>query len=153
MFAVMVPSMMSTFEKMQRFAIEHPDQSTVNQGPGSYSISIEGSHPELMPDFGALFGGMAMVITAMVVLLAAAVARRLHDSGRSGVWGLMPLPFLAFGFIAMPAIFNSQEPEMNLFFGLFFNNFIYLVTLTVLVVFLASAGKDSENRFGPVAID
>jgi uncharacterized membrane protein YhaH (DUF805 family) len=149
MMAVMVPIMASTFSRMRQFAIEHPDQATITRGPASYSISIEGNHPELVPDFGGLIGGIAIATAIAVILLAAAVARRLHDRGRSGFWGLMPLPFLASGFLLMPRLFKAAEPDFSLFGYLFLNNLIYLAALGTLVVLLAGAGEPRDNRYGP----
>ena len=39
MMAVMLPEMSASMERMQKFATEHPDMATVQQGPGSYSIT------------------------------------------------------------------------------------------------------------------
>lgn len=148
MMAVMVPMMTSTFARMQAFAEAHPDQATVHQGPGSYSITIEGHHPELMPDFGAFTGAFAVIVAVFIVLLAAAVVRRLHDRGKSGAWGLLPLPFLAAGFILMPRLFSSAEPDMGLFGYLFLNNMIYLGLLVFLIIRLAKPGDRESNRYG-----
>ena len=149
MVVVMVPLMAQTFTKMQQFAIAHPDQATVVSGPGSYSITIEGNHPELMPNIDGLIGGVSGICLLVICLLAAAVVRRLHDRGKSGVWGLLPVPFLAFGFTMMPKMFHQSPPEMNLFFMLFFNNLIYLAALATLVVLLAGESAMNENKYGP----
>jgi len=151
MMAVMLPEMSASMERMQKFAAEHPDMATVQQGPGGYSISIQGHHPELMPDMGNMMGLMAVVFVTAIALLAAAVARRLHDRGKSGAWGLMPLPFIAFASIMMPKVFAQNPPDMSLFFAIFINNFIYIGTLIFLVVLLAGAGTQGENRYGPGA--
>src|SRR3954471_10700633 len=131
MVLLMGPAMADSMARMQRFAAEHPDQATVESGPGHYSITIHGNHPELMPDMSPLFSGFAVMIVATVALLAAAAARRLHDRDRRGAWGLMPLPFLAFATIMMPRVFASFGSEgaedIGLFFALFFNNLLYLV--------------------------
>jgi uncharacterized membrane protein YhaH (DUF805 family) len=93
------------------------------------------------------------MVLACVGLLAAAVSRRLHDSGRRAYWGLMPLPFLLFGLTAFPAMMTqmtaSGEPDLSLFFLLFFNNLLYMVALVSLIVFLALRGTTGPNRFGP----
>jgi len=149
--AVMLPEMSASLERMQKFATEHPEMATVQKGPGSYSISIQGYHPELMPDMGNMMGLMAVVFVAAIALLAAAVVRRLHDRGKSGAWGLMPLPFIAFASIMMSKVIAQNPPDMGLFFAIFINNFIYIGTLIFLVVLLAGAGTQGENRYGPVA--
>jgi uncharacterized membrane protein YhaH (DUF805 family) len=147
--AAFLPEFMRTMGRMQRFAAEHPDQATVTQGPGHYSISIEGHHPELMPDMARLAVLIGVVAVIVVLLLAAAVARRLHDRGKSGLWGLMPVPFLAFAGIQMPRVFANPEAHMGLFFLLFFNNLIYIGTLIALVVMLARVSDAGDNRYGP----
>jgi uncharacterized membrane protein YhaH (DUF805 family) len=152
MFALMVPGIMESFGRMQRFAAAHPDQATVDSGPGHYSITIHGSHPELMPDMSSLSSGVGLIALIVAALLAAAVARRLHDRRMRGVWGLLPLPFLGFGLIMMPRFFESvrtgHPPDMQLFMAIFFNNFIYILMLATLVVLLVGEGTRGPNRFG-----
>ena len=138
---------------MQAFAAAHPDQATVEQGPGHYSVQIHGYHPELMPDFSGFVMVEAVSVIALVALLAAAVARRLHDSGRSGWWGALPLPFLAFGLAAFLLLFSRSgpghaQPNFALFGLLFVNNLVYLGTLVALIVMLALPTQPQPNRYG-----
>lgn len=153
MGAVMLPEMSSSMERMQRFAEENPDQATVERGPGSYSITIDGYHPELMPDFSRLMSQIVVGFVAIIFLLAAAVARRLHDRGKSGAWGLAPIPFIVFASVATPILFNQfsegGSPDLGLFFALFFNNVLYLVSLVYLIALLCGASAKGENRYGP----
>jgi uncharacterized membrane protein YhaH (DUF805 family) len=142
------------FAGMQAFAAEHPEAATVHASPGSYSISIDASHPDAPElNLGPFFATLASMVLACVGLLAAAVSRRLHDSGRRAYWGLMPLPFLLFGLTAFPAMITqvtaSGEPDLGLFFLLFFNNLLYLVALAGLIVLLVLRGTTGPNRFGP----
>ena len=154
-FATMAPIMSGTFARMQRFAAEHPDQATVTQGPGSYSIQIHGNHPELMPDVTPFITAMQIGGAVAVLLLAAAVTRRLHDRGRRGWWGLPPVLFLAGGLVLFPRLFKSTlsgevTPDTMAMFGLMMaNNLLYLASLALLVVLLAGVGQPGENRFGP----
>jgi uncharacterized membrane protein YhaH (DUF805 family) len=148
MMGVIMPMILSTFGRMQQFAAEHPDQATVSQGPGHYSVQIEGHHPELMPDMGAMMGGMTVLVAIVVLLLAAAVTRRLHDTGKRGWWGLMPVPFLLHGFYGMATIFNAAEPDLSGFFLLFANNMIYLVTLGILAFMLIGKSQQGPNAWG-----
>ncbi|WP_395395268.1 DUF805 domain-containing protein [Novosphingobium sp. BL-8A] len=148
-FAVMLPRVFDTVTRMQQFVREHPDQATVTSGPGHYEIAIQGNHPELMPDIGGLAATMEGLMAVTIVLLAAAVARRLHDTGRAGTWGLLPLPFLFFSFAQMPKLFTAAEPDMSLFGLLFVSNLCYLGALGVLVLLLARSGTAGENRYGP----
>jgi uncharacterized membrane protein YhaH (DUF805 family) len=145
-----VPLMFATMRSMQEYAEAHPENVTVTQGPGHYSMQVHGG--DFAPDFGPMFWMMGLVFLAAVVLYAAAVVRRLHDTGRSGWWGLMPLPFIAFSMIAMPQIFASagtgSEPDLSLFFAVFFSNMLYIVTLIILVVLLAIKSTEGPNRFG-----
>lgn len=152
MAAVMMPEMNASFARMQRFAAEHPELATVTQGPGSYSISIRGNHPELMPDIGLMMTMMGVVFAVVVALLAAAVARRLHDRGKNAAWGLMPIPFIVFAGILMPQLFadfSEGTPNLGLFFALFVNNFLYLASLVYLIILLAGDSTKGENRYGP----
>lgn len=153
MGAIMFPEMSASMERMRRFAEEHPDQATVERGPGSYSITIHGHHPELMPDFSRMMSLIVVGFVAIIFLLAAAVVRRLHDRGKSGAWGLMPIPFIVFASVAMPTLFNQFSqggtPDLGLFFALFFNNMLYLASLVYLIVLLCGASTRGENRYGP----
>ncbi|MEQ1491130.1 MAG: DUF805 domain-containing protein, partial [Terricaulis sp.] len=137
--AVMFPEILASMERMQRFAVEHPELATVERGPASYSIRIEGYHPELMPDIGRVSISLGAVIAVSVFLLAGAVVRRLHDRGKSGLWALAPVSFLLIGLSAFPILFTQDPPNMGLFFALFLNNALYLGTLIYLVVLLSGA--------------
>ncbi len=153
-FAVILPIMFDMFQGIERFAEAHPDQVTRTYGPGNYSVQVHGYHPELIPDFSAMFMGLGAMLLVNILLLAAAIVRRLHDCNRTGTWAILPLPFLATGFVMMPRMFagissSRGEPDISQFFMLFFNNLIYLATLGVLIVLCAQPGTSGENRFGP----
>lgn len=145
-----VPSMFASMRSMQAYAEAHPENVTVTQGPGHYSMEVHGGG--FAPDFGPMFWMMALVFVAAVLLYAAAVVRRLHDTGRSGWWGLLPLPFIAFSMIAMPQVFASggggSGPDLRLFFAVFLSNMFYIVALVILVVLVAIRSTDGPNRFG-----
>lgn len=146
-----VPVMFDAMARMQRFAAQHPELTTVEQGPGSYSIRIEGRHPELMPDMHGAMTGIAMVAAIFVLLIAAAVVRRLHDRGSSGLWALPPLAFLAIGLVATPRMMASAGtgvPDPSLFLLLFASNILYLASLGWLVILLARDGTPGPNRHG-----
>lgn len=153
--AVMLPEISASMTRMEKFAIEHPDISTIERGPGSYSITIQGYHPELMPDVAHALLLMTPVLFLMIVLLAGAIARRLHDRGKSAFWGLAPIPFLLFAGFAMPRLFALDLADvaaiLPLFFAVFFNNILYLAALAYLIVLLAGDSVKGENRFGPAA--
>jgi len=149
---IVIPIFFGAFARMQAFATAHPDQATVTATPGSYSIQIHGHHPELMPDFSAFFGGVGLTFAIAVGLLAAAVARRLHDAGRSGLWGLPPVLFVIVALVLFPRLFagfdSSEGPDLGLFFLLFANNALYLGSLGLLVILLAGRSTPRPNRFG-----
>jgi uncharacterized membrane protein YhaH (DUF805 family) len=146
--AVMLPGMGKSMQRMQEFARTHPDQATVTSGPGQYSISIEGNHPEFMPDFGTLLQGIDVIFVIAVALLAAAVTRRLHDRGLRGWWGLLPLPFVVYSLTAMPRFLADPAGDIDSFFLIFASNFLYLASLGILALLLSGKTRPA-NRFGP----
>lgn len=141
------------FAETQTFVAAHPDAATVQTGPGSYSIQIDASHPAApQPDLGGFLAVMATGVLLMVALLAAAVARRLHDTGRTALWGLAPVVFLVLGLCGVPVLMRdfttSETPNIGLFGLLFLNNMAYLAALGILIVLLAAPGQPWPNRFG-----
>lgn len=144
---IFVPMMMRSMQAMQSYAAEHPDQATITSGPGNYAISVEGYHPEFF-DAGSMALYLAVTFGLAILLYAAAVVRRLHDRGKSGLWGLMPLPFIIYSSIMMPRVFASAgEPDVGLFFSIFFSNMLYIVTLIWLIVLLAGPSGPAPNRY------
>lgn len=145
--------MAGMFARMQAFAKAHPDQVTVEQGPGHYSMQIHGSHPELMPDFKAFLAIVALLALVIILLIAAAAARRLHDSNVTGWVGLVPVVFLCSGLWLMGDLFGAiqagQEPDLSRFFLTFGNNMIYIFSLVGLAYLLARKGTPGDNRYGP----
>ena len=131
-------------------------------------------HPELvmqmmmpmmrnMMTFGAVLG------IVWVVMIAAAVTRRLHDSDRSGWWAapvlalhvLMPLVYATVFpqfFAAMGSVRDGMTPEqvnaamlpaMQPILWLSLVGMIGFVIMVVLIVFLCQPGTKGPNRFGP----
>lgn len=147
---IFVPMMSNSMQAMQEYAAQHPDQVTTSSGPGHYSISVQGNHPEFMPA-GSMALYLAVTFGLALLLFAAAVVRRLHDRGKSGLWGLMPLPFILYSSIQMPRMFatvgTGSEPDMTVFFSIFFSNLLYIVTLIWLIVLLAGASDPAPNRY------
>ena len=152
MGAVMLWVMSSFWAEAMQVAQAHPEVVTVESGPGYYSKSVDVSGYGVMPDFTAFFTVMAISVVAYIGLLAAAVSRRFHDLGKSALWGLMPVPFLLFGVVFFPIMMNDMmqatEPNLGLFFLLFFNNMAYIVGLISLIVMLCLKGTSGPNRFG-----
>ncbi len=152
--AIFIPIFVSAFMSMQQFAAENPDQVTIQQGPGHYSMQIEGSHPELMPDFSAVFAGTAILSILSILLLGAAVARRLHDTNRTGAWGAVPAVLLLISAGTMSSIFGNLAasagtgPDTGLFLTMFLSNLFYMVSLLALIILLCMDGTKGENRYG-----
>lgn len=149
----MTVAMSGFFAEMQQFAAAHPEATTVQSSPGSYSISIDAGHPEApMPDLRDFFVTLGLSVLSAIALLAAAVSRRLHDSGRSALWGLLPVPFVLFGIGLFPVLMNSMmtgaEPDLGLFLLLFGNNMLYLAALGTLVILLSLSTAPGVKRHG-----
>ncbi|MBO9547782.1 DUF805 domain-containing protein [Caulobacter sp.] len=116
------------------------------------SLLIPTTVEQDFPDLSGLILLMGVEIVAVVALLAAAVARRLHDTGRRAWWGLAPLPFLAFGFGGFYILVRNFETPFPgseiLLFAIFFNNLLYLAVLLALVVLLSQPSQAMVNRYG-----
>ncbi len=146
---IFVPMFSRSLHAMQQFAAQHPDQATVSSGPGQYSISIKGNHPEFVaPRSMALF--LVVSFGLAILLYAAAVVRRLHDRGKSGLWGLMPLPFIIYSSVQMPKMFASVgtgvQPDLTVFFSVFLSNLFYIIALIWLIVLLAGPSDPAPNH-------
>lgn len=150
----MLPAISRSMARMRSYAVQDPANVTETIGPGSYSIQVRGNHPDLMPDFAAFMPALAAIAAIFILLIAAAAARRLHDSNLRGWWGLLPLPFLTFAMVMMPRVFaefgSASEPGLDIFFLLFANNVLYLASLAVVALLLIRPGTRGDNRFGPV---
>ncbi len=86
------------------------------------------------------------------MLLAAAVTRQLHDTGRTGAWGLAPLPFGAFGIWMQPQVFarlGSAPLNFELLFAVYVGNVLYLAAIGLVLYRLFGEPTPSDNRFGP----
>lgn len=143
------------FTEAAEFAAAHPEHATVTSGPGHYSVSIDADAPGApgLPDLTPFFGAIGLGLIVAVALLAAAVSRRLHDTGRTALWGLAPLPFLAGALILMPLIIGEMTgrqaaPNLGLFLLLFLNNILYLASLLGLIILLCLQTKPGPNRYG-----
>jgi len=100
---------------------------------------------------GQIFQDHAFVVLAVVALLAAAIARRLHDSGLSSFWGLPPLPFLIYSSAAMVRLgsqFQSGAPDDLLLLSILISNALYLAVVILLIVLLVRRSTPGPNRFG-----
>lgn len=86
-----------------------------------------------------------------VLLLAAAVVRRLHDRDRTGLWGLLPLPFMIVGMAnqdAAVAIATARRALSRIEMLMFMTTPLFWLSVIALIVILAGEGTKGPNRFG-----
>ena len=85
-----------------------------------------------------------VVAVVAVILLAAAVTRRLHDRGHSGSWALVPLALACSGvvIVLILAVTFDDDTGPGLFLVGFANNLVYFATMIVLTVQLALPSVD-----------
>lgn len=111
----------------------------------------------MMADLVPLGTGLLVI---SVLLLGAAVARRLHDKGIPGWVGAIPLSFLAFELTMTPVAmsqfrtqFQTGEPSVSfdssLWLTLTLANLCYTISLVVIIVLLALRSEPMDNRYGP----
>ena len=120
-----------------------------SEGRGAPPVPFD---PAFMPDMSSLVVPHSIVLTLTVLALFSAVARRLHDRDRTGLWGLLPLPFAALGVALIPYAFSGIReagPPPPVFFALMLNNLVYMAALIGLIVLLVGKGSEGPNRFGP----
>ncbi|GAA0390759.1 hypothetical protein GCM10009093_16720 [Brevundimonas terrae] len=109
----------------------------------------------------AFIGTMVAGVLLLVCLLAAAVSRRLHDRGLSGLWALIPVGLLVavmsgfmllFQLLIQDAPMGDSSTDMSFEFGMLgvmLGNLLYMASLATLIVFLCLKGKAGPNRYGP----
>ncbi len=109
----------------------------------------------------AFIGTMVVGAVTLAGLLAAAVSRRLHDRGLSGLWALIPLGLLVTIMTGFGLLFQSVWQEVPMddssidmrfvsgFLGVMVGNLLYMASLVTLIVFLCLKGKAGPNRYGP----
>lgn len=150
--SVMSMEMSRTFGEVQRYADANPGKVTITTSSTSYSVKIKDGAPGVGPDFGYLMKWISAIAVVSVALLAAAAVRRLHDSDRTGLWVLLPLPFLFSAFWLMSLVFNdfnsTDERQMGLFALGFANNLVYMAALGFVSFLLLRSGTAGANRFG-----
>lgn len=128
------------------FQIYHASQRGGNEAGQAFA--------ETFARMEALWLPYAISEAVAVLLLAAAVTRRLHDRGWSGAWALIPLPFLVLAIVGMPGAFDRAMTGVNdpgdpqgLVFLAGPLAFLMLIGLGVL---LALKGTPGPNRYGEV---
>jgi len=147
-YLALVPELMGSVQRVMQIVEEPPGRELTPEELDAMIIAA-------MPNF-ELFMWVSMAVNVVaVLLLAAAVTRRLHDRDRTGLWGLLPLPSFALGFALAPraldfALRPADDPEaMSQFMLQMLNSMLSWGLLIVLIVLLAGQGSDGANRFGP----
>lgn len=146
---VLLPTVLGAMQAMQAFAAQHPDQVTTVRSSGQVSVSVHGEQPAFI-SAGSIVLYLVVTFGSAILLYAAAVVRRLRDAGRSGAWGLLPMPFILYSSVQMPRVFGmigaGVQPDRTLFFSIFVSNLFYLLSLLGLIVLLA--GRSSPESSG-----
>jgi uncharacterized membrane protein YhaH (DUF805 family) len=146
-----LPIMASAIEATSQPVTAGPADLHVFGAPGDLSMPTPGrsAGPDL--PVGLLAAYLAVTLGLAVLLYAAAVVRRLHDSGRSGLWGLMPLPFLAFTAVQTVRMFDSVsrggQLDPALLLSAAAGNILYWAALLALIALLAGASDPGPNRY------
>lgn len=148
---VFIPVLVDMFMRMQRYFVEHPEGLPTGGDPYDPTAPLK-FPPELMPDFSVILVPMTVVGVLVMLLVAAAVVRRLHDRDRSGWWALLPIPSMIAGQLMAPQatemMFGGTPPDPSVMLPVLLNNLVYWITLIALIVMLAKAGTEGANRYG-----
>jgi uncharacterized membrane protein YhaH (DUF805 family) len=117
--------------------------------PQSIPAQAGFAEPVFPVDFFTAY--LAVTVGLAVLLYAAAVFRRLHDCGKSGAWGLMPLPFLAYtsvqSVLLVDSLSRGGQPNPTLFLTIAASNILFWAALLALVVLLAGASDPEPNAY------
>jgi uncharacterized membrane protein YhaH (DUF805 family) len=143
-----VPVMADMFVRLQRYLVEHPEGLPIDTGV--YPARMP---PELVPDLSAMTIPLAILNLLFVLLLAAALVRRLHDRDKSGWWALMPVPFMIFGQVqgreATTMMMGAIPADPALILPMALNSLFYWIAVIALVIMLIQQGTHGPNRYGP----
>lgn len=120
-------------------------------------MQMEAFQKQMSKFLSGIWGMTAVFVLANIALLAAAVARRLHDRGHSGWWAaivpvLLMLGGTIFSYLFMSAPMSGDGPTATFlltFLAVFALMALYNISLIVLIVFLCLKGKTGPNRYGP----
>jgi uncharacterized membrane protein YhaH (DUF805 family) len=142
-----IPVMTDMMQRMMIYMRDHPE-GFPQPAPGQ----IQALPPGLMPDMSRMFVPTTIVSVVSLLLLAAAVVRRLHDRDRTGWWGALPLPFQAVGLAVAPAMmkamtaYPSRPLPLTIWTSL--NSLCFWCAFIVLIVMLVGESTNGPNRFG-----
>jgi uncharacterized membrane protein YhaH (DUF805 family) len=144
--------------KMIAFAQAHPERTHVERGLTSVQVTIDGPmapspfDPALFRQFvDTTLAVNAIILVLVVVLLGAAVTRRLHDSAMPGVIAWIPVALMVAGMAQMRDMMPADGAapiDLGTFFRAFATNMAYLISLGGLVYLLIRKGTPGENRYG-----
>lgn len=145
-------------QRMVEIAIENPE--AFDSYDRSYDLEV----------YNATMGGFMKAIVPMsivsgvawMVFLGAAIVRRLHDTGRTGLWALLPVPFSVLGVYVMVKAFDrvpemialeTNDPRILSFLGDFIwgmaASLANTATFIILIIMLCGKSKPQADRFGP----
>lgn len=99
----MVPAMVEMFGDIV-------DTAKAGGSPDAAEQVVAGSMADMLGSVG--YVSMAVGV-AMILLLAASLVRRLHDSDMSGWWALLPGALQAYGVVQMPAQMAAMGAVMG----------------------------------------
>ena len=115
------------------------------------AISLLSGHDPF--ENGVMLASMLAMLAMMTVLLAAAITRRLHDTGRRGAWGSLPLPPLAvyaWGWWRLMRWDESSVDEVpSGFFLIWAAGLLYFAGIAAVIVLCVLPGTAGPNRYGP----
>ena len=146
-FMVMAGFIMADmFARIQRYVIDHPEGLPPPVPGQAPSLPLE-----LIPDLSWMQMPSLVLNVLVTLLLAAAVVRRLHDRDRTGLWGLMPLPFTLVSMAnpkAATALATGSHEPSSLDRLMLLSSALFWIALIALIVLLAGEGTKGPNRFG-----
>ncbi|OYW33575.1 MAG: hypothetical protein B7Z41_04965 [Rhizobiales bacterium 12-66-7] len=117
----------------------------------------------LMKELFRFFVPYAAISLALhIIPLAAATVRRLHDTGRTGWWALIPLPFSAYGIYLLSnalsrvpelVVTRPADPVIFAFIIEIFTaigvSLLWIAAVIVLIILLCGRSSPKGDRFGP----
>lgn len=155
MAGLMVPMVLGAIAKAEAFAAANPDKVIVTQTATSRSITFKEPVPGLVPDLDGMIMPVLISGVVFIALHAAAVVRRLHDTGRGGWIGLIPSVLFVIAGALMQQVFaqfgESGAPDLGPFFIAWLAALAYNVSVIVLVILLVQPGKAAGNRYAEVS--
>jgi uncharacterized membrane protein YhaH (DUF805 family) len=161
MMIIIIPMMYRMMTIPFEFLHQHPPTVNETLNPVELKGFVQTRIHEVLADtlpIAMIIGSIMTVV--FVLLIAAAVTRRLHDRGKSGYWGLAPVPFAAFSIVAAPASFSRNlargydssrllDAWDLLRIATTLNGLVYWAALILLIVLLAQRSSPGPNGYGP----